>query len=256
MNLLQTKYALAQGLKASFGVDGGTAPYTYSVVGGGAGGTIDPTSGLYTAPAIAPVDPTKFFDTIVATDSAVPPVTAQSTIEVGNPWMLLMDVISRSMKIDRLKQIWFQNQKQQEPIDATVGMWVVLMFPNLQVYGSGLHPAGTITDEGGPGWDVTEKWANFTGPVDIHLISRDLSALNRKEELVMALTGPYSRSQQEANSFYIARIPHNIVDISGIDGAAIPWHFVVSVELKYGTSRTFGSNYFDQVPKPQIVVNQ
>lgn len=254
MKLLQTKYALGPGLKASFKASEGVAPYVYSIYGVSAGGTIDQDSGLYTAPAISPVDPTKFYDTVRATDSNGDTVDAK--IEVGNPWMLLLEIIQRSMRLDREKQIWFQNQKQFEPTDASIGMWVILMFPTSKVYGSGLHPAGDPTDSGGPGWDVTEKWANFSSVVDIHLISRDLSALNRKEELVMALTGPYSRNQQEANSFYISRIPHNIADISGIDGAAIPWHFVVSIEFKYGTSRTFGSDYYSDIPKPQIVVNQ
>lgn len=250
MILKQTKTALGPGLTASFLASEGTAPYTYAVQGGGAGGTIDPDSGIYTAPAVVSNDPKKFFDTIVATDSDNPAVTVSSTIEVGNAWMLMLEIIKKILQLPN-DMIWFQNQKQFEPTDAQKGMWVVLMFPNIKTFASGLHPAGA-----GNGWNQTEKWANFSGPVDIHLISRDLSALNRKEELVMALTGPYSRFQQEANSFKIARIPHNIADISGIDGADIPWHFVVSVELQYGVRRVIPSNYYETFGKPTLVVNE
>lgn len=248
ITLQATKRALGPGLTASFLASGGTAPYVYTMAATGAGGTINASTGLYTAPAEVPSDPDKFFDTIKVTDN----VGATKTLKilVGTPWMLFWEVLQSVLKLSP-EMIWFQNQKQFEPTDATKGMWVVLMFPNLKAFASGLHPAGT-----GNAWDKTEKWANFSGPVDIHIMSRDSAALNRKEEVVMALTGPYARAQQTANSFYIGRIPHNIVDISGVDGAAIPWHFVVSVELQYGSSKVFDSEYFDDFLNPQIVINE
>lgn len=245
--LYGTKSALAPGLQASFLASGGTAPYTYSVDGRG---TIDPSTGLYTAPAtVANVAP--FFDTVIATDSMG--VTAQATIITCSPWMLLMEIIQRSLGLDQ-QMVWFENQKFFEPENAMAGMWLVLMFPGTKTYASGIHPAGT-PDGGGPAWDQTEKWANFSGTVDIHILSRDLSALNRKEEVVMALTGPYSRSQQEANGIGIYRIPHNMIDLSVVDGDSIPWHFVLSIELQYGTSRVFPTEFFESV-EDQIVVNQ
>lgn len=249
-----TKRALGPNLTASFLASGGTAPYTYSVQDGGAGGSIDSVSGLYTAPGSVSNDPSGFYDIIQATDSSTPAQTVLVKILVGNPWMLFREILQSVLNLDD-QLIWFQNQKTFEPTDAQKGMWVVLMFPNIKTFASGLHPAGAITQTG-PGWDQTEKWANFSGPVDIHLISRDLSALNRIGEVVMALDGPYSQAQQSANSFYIARIPHNIVDISGVDGDAIPFHFVVSVEVQYKTSKVFGSDYYGSVPIPQIVVNK
>lgn len=252
LTLFGTKSALAPGLTASFLGQGGTPPYAYAVQGGGPGGTIDPGTGLYTAPAsVANVSP--FSDTVIVTDSAM--ATALATILIGNPWMLLLEILQRSLNLDP-QLLAFENQKWFEPENALKGMWVVLMFPSLKTFASGLHPTGPPVGAGGPSWDITEKWANFSGPVDIHLISRDLSALNRKEELVMALTGPYSRQQQTANSFYIARIPHNIVDISGVDGDDIPYHFVASVEMQYGTTKVFVPDYYNTFPTPQIVVNQ
>lgn len=246
----QTKTALGPKLTASFLASGGTPPYAYSVAPGGAGGSIDAGTGIYTAPALVSDDPLKFYDTIIATDSAPTPLTIHTKIEVGNSWMLMLEIIKRILKLDP-QMIWFQNQKQFQPENASKGMWVVLMFPSINTFASGIHPAGS-----GDGWDQTEKWANFSGPVDIHLFSRDLSALNRKEEVVMALTGPYSRQQQISNSFYLARIPHNIVDISGVDGAAIPYHFVISVELQYAKSRLIASDYYDEVPTPELIFNQ
>ena len=248
ISLQGTKSALAPGLQASFLASGGTGPYTYSVSGRG---VIDPVTGLYTAPATV-ADTSPFFDTVTAIDSLG--ATASAQIVTCNPWMLLIEIIQRTLNLDK-QMIWFENQKFFEPENALAGMWVVLMFPSLKAFSSGLHPVGTPTGNNGPGWDVTEKFANFSGPVDIHIMSRDLSALNRKEEVVMALTGPYARNQQEANSFYIARLPHNIIDLSVQDGDSIPWHFVLTVEMQYATTRTFSPDYYTAF-NDSIVVNQ
>lgn len=252
LTLFGTKSALAPGLTASFSSSGGTAPYVYSVQGGGPGGTIDPTTGLYTAPAsVANASP--FADTVVVTDDLGAKATA--SVLVGNAWMLFLEIIQRALNLD--PQIMaFENQKWFEPTNSFKGMWVSLMFPSLKTIASGLHPVGAPVGPGGPSWETTEKWANFSGPVDIHIMSRDRSALNRKEELVMALTGPYSRFQQTANSFYIARVPLNIVDVSGVDGDAIPWHFVVTVVMQYGTSKIFSPDFYDTFGQAEIVVNQ
>ena len=246
-----TKSALFPNLTASFLASGGTGPYTYSLAPGFNRGTINASTGLYTAPStVANASP--FFDTVVATDALG--ATFSVNIITGTPWMLLLEIIQRVLELDP-SMIWMENQKFFEPENALAGMWLVLMFPSLKTFASGLHPAGAPTGDNGASWDQTEKWANFSGPIDINILSRDLSALNRKEEVVMALDGPYSRSQQEANGFYIARIPHNMVDLSTQDGAAIPWRFVLSVELQYGKARVFPSNYY-QTFGTEIVVNQ
>lgn len=246
-----TKSALAPGLTASFGASGGVGPYVFSVLPTDRG-TINPSTGFYTAPSsVANVAP--FFDTVTVTDSTG--ATASATIITGNPWMLLLEIIQRVLNLDP-SMIWFENQKFFEPTNALKGMWVVLMFPTLNTFASGLYPAGAPENGGGAGWDQTEKWANFSGSVDINLISRDLSALNLKEQAVMALGGPYSRAQQQANSFYIARLPHSMVDLSTQDGDSIPWRFVISVEIQYGISKKFPTDYFDEFAKPQVVINQ
>ncbi len=47
---------------AAFTASGGTPPYTYSVMAGGAGGTVGSTSGAYTAPATAGIDSVRVTD--------------------------------------------------------------------------------------------------------------------------------------------------------------------------------------------------
>jgi len=249
--ITQTKTALGPNLTASFAVAGGVAPYSWTVLPSGAGGSINSSTAIYTAPPAVSNVTTGFYDTIQVTDSSVTPLVATSQIMVGNYWMLILEIIQKIMNLSP-EQIWMFDQKTFQPDDNSLSPWVILMLPSQKTFASGLHPAGTPVGQGGAGWNQTEKWANFSGPMDIHLISRDLSALNRKEELVMCLDGPYSRAQQVANSFYIARIPHSIVDVSGIDGADITYHYVISVEVQHGSSRMFPTEYFDTFQTTQI----
>ena len=51
------------------------------------------------------------------------------------------------------------------------------------------------------------------------MFSRNLSALQRKEEAVMGLFSVYSQQVQEINSFHIARNVH-IEDLSALEGSA------------------------------------
>jgi hypothetical protein len=256
MTLVGTKTALLPGLTASFAAAGGTAPYSYSVVQyqpgvTGAGGSIDPVSGLYTAPASMPLDPRNFYDQVVATDSSNPPVTAKAFVMIGQPWMLVGEIILRvlGLPIDRL---WFWKQKVQMPKDP--GLFIAISIPHQKPFSSGNFPSGQTT-QNGPGADLVTKYSAVQATLDIHLYSRNLEALNRLPEVFMALAGPYSETQQETNGFYLAKLPHNAVDMSEVDGDAIPYHYVVTVEMMYTVTKQISPDYYSTVAAPTITTN-
>ena len=93
--LAQSKTALAINLTASFLASGGSSPYAYSVLPGGAGGAIDSSTGLYTAPAVVPSDPSLLYDTIQVTDSLA--ATASAQILVGTPLLLFCEILQRQL---------------------------------------------------------------------------------------------------------------------------------------------------------------
>src|SRR4051812_24524825 len=107
LTLRASKSALGPGLTASFLGSGGTEPYTYSVLPDGAGGTINSSTGLYTAPAAVNGDPRLSTDTIMVTDSLA--ATATLPILVTDPLGLFCEVIQRELALaDGRVYLWDQ----------------------------------------------------------------------------------------------------------------------------------------------------
>lgn len=242
ITLKQTVYALQNGLQASFQAYGGVEPYTYIVEPGGAGGTIDPDTGIYISPASIPEDPRLSNDTITVTDSSAE--TAQATISILSPLMLFCEIIQREMDLDP-GRVYLWDQKIFQPKDdgvyIAVGVLTSEPFANINksVGASGLDEVLT---------------ANIKSTLSLDVISRGPSALYRKDELVLALNSNYSQSQQEINSFYIGKLTPRFLNLSPVDGAAIPYRFNVTVNIQYFIKKTKGIPYFDGFTK-SIVTN-
>lgn len=248
ISIAGTKTALRAGLTASFLASGGTAPYTYSVDPNGAGGTVDP-SGNYQAPAATPTDPRRFYDFVRAKDSAG--ATAAVPILVGAPWQLVGEVIQQELGL-ALDRWFFWNQKAFQPKDDLLYVPIGIAFQ--KPYSSGKFPSGAAT-QAGPGADQVTKFTAVQATLDIHLISRGLDAINRLPEVFTALCGPYSEQQQEANGFFLARLPHQATDLSGLDGDAIPYHYVVSIDMMYQFTQVVSPDYYGTLPTPTILTN-
>ena len=249
LTIAGTKTALLPGLTASFMASNGTAPYAYSVVPGGAGGTID-QNGNYTAPPKLGSSPRQYYDQIQVTDGAQS--TASVYILVGTPWMLVGEIIVSALYLP-LDRLWFWNQKQDMPMDDRI--FIAISIPIQKPYSSGSFPSGNPVGQGGPGADQVTKYCAVAATLDLHIYSRGTDALNRLPEVFMALSGPYSQQQQDANGFYLAKLPHNAVDVSDVDGDAIPYHYVVSVDMIYTQTLVIQPDYFGTLPTPQIIYN-
>lgn len=252
LTLAQSKTALAPKLTASFLATGGTAPYTYAVLANGAGGSIDSSSGLYTAPAVAQSDPKKAYDTIQVTDSATPtPATITAQILVGNPLLLLCEIIQQELGLTAGHAfIW--DQKVFQPTDNL--LYAAVSVPSCKPFASNVKPAmvGGVAD-----WSQAEQVANMLATVDIDLMSRGPDARDRKEELILAINSIYAQAQQEANSFYIGKLPpgSRFVNLSMIDGAAIPYRFKISFNMQYTVTKSKAVPYFDTFQTEQVTTN-
>ena len=221
-----TYTAIAPGLSSEFAGSAGASPYTYEILTAGAGGSINATTGIYTAPATYSVHP----DIIQCTDSN----GAQATlpIMVGTPLMLFCDIIKEGMELDA-KQVYLYNQKINIPTDSDVYVAVGVLsckpFSNTIEYLD----------------DQSIQTTNFMASLSIDILSRSIDALNRKEELIMALNSQYARQQQEKNSFGIAKISSTFNNLSEIEGAAIPYRFNLSVNIQYYVKKVKDIDYFD-----------
>ena len=231
--LNQTLTAISPNLTSSFGASGGTGPYTYSVRAGGAAGSINASTGVYTAPAVYNSNPQNLYDTVVATDSLGAFTTAR--ILVGNPLILFCDIIQKYMGMPD-GRVFIFDQKAFLPTDSN--LWISIAVPLVKPFASTLVPDGS-----GSGLNSVQA-VNILAHLDINIMSRGPDARDRKEEVVLALTSIYSEQQQEINSFSIGRLSTNFVNLSSIDGAAIPFRYAISCQIQYCFTKTQPVAYF------------
>lgn len=234
LSLTQTATALAAKSVASFLAIGGTSPYVYSVVAGGAGGTIDPGTGVYTAPPVVDSHPQKGYDTIQVTDSLS--VVATSQILVGTPLILFCDIIQNQLVLAN-GRVYLWDQKIMQPTDSD--LYVAVSVPTCKPFAS----SNRATSNGGS-LDANQ-FVSMLATLDVDIISRGPAARDRKEEVILALDSNYSRQQQEANSFYVGKISTAFLNLSEVDGAAIPYRYRISVNMQYAVSRALPTSYFD-----------
>lgn len=233
LQLQQSKTALSPNTGASFLGVGGTAPYLYSVTPSGAGGSIDSNTGVYAAPAVASSDPAFAYDTIQVTDAALAVATAK--ILVGTPLLLFCEMLQRELNLaDGRVYLW--DQKIMQPTDA--GLYVAVSVSGCRPFGSSNRGAVVGNDY------AFVQFIAMQATLDLDIISRGPDARDRKEEVILALGSLYSQQQQEANSFNIARLPvgGRFINLSQIDGAAIPYRYRISVNIQYAFAKTTSSS--------------
>lgn len=226
-----------------FVATGGSTPYTYAVLPGGAGGLINPTTGAYSAPPSMTAYPaTRLYDTIQVTDSLL--ATATASILVATPIFLVLDILQTQLGIDS-SHIFLWDQKTFQPVDSS--LYIILSVVNCKPFGNNIYPLSNGSN--------AQQYVSMYAKIDLDIISRGPAARDQKEFVVLALNSIYSQQQQEANGFYISKIPTPFIDLSNIDGAAIPYRFKISYAIQYVQSLTRSVPYYDQFPTEQIVTN-
>lgn len=241
IRLVQTATAVAVSTPTPFGVIGGVPPYTFSVLPGGAGGSIA-SDGLYTAPSSLGQGVTEETDTVQVVDSNG--LKAQQKILVGTPLALLCDVIKREMNLVR-GQVYMWDQKIKIPEDSK--LYVAVGIVSCKPFGNG-------NKQNTDGVTTTQS-VNMQVLASLDILSRGPAARDRKEEVIMAIQSNYAQQQQALNSFYIAPISTGFVNLSEVDGAAIPYRFNISVAMQYFISKTRNIDYYDSFEQAHIVTN-
>lgn len=242
LELRKSVSAMSPGLQTSVVGSGGTAPYTYAVLPGGAGGTINPSSGIYTAPSSLPLDPRLSSDTIEVTDDDA--ATATGAILITSPLGLFAEIIQKEMGLDS-NHIYFWDQKLPQPKDN--GVYIAVSIIRCKPFAN-INRFNSTTDK-------SEQMLSMSALVGIDIISRGNQALFRKEEVLLALNSDYAKYQQSANSFYIGKLPpsSDFINLSIIDGTAIPYRFRISIGIQYAYTKNQFVPYFDTFEDPEVV---
>lgn len=226
--LLSNTTAIGINLTTSFVATGGTAPYAYSVVPGGVGGSID-TQGFYTSPASTGKDIVQVRDSTGE--------MARLDVSVGNALELFCDVIQTELGLSE-GRVYLWDQKIMSPKDS--GIFIPVSVISCKPFSNSKR-----VDDG-----IATQSTNFLASLSVDIVSRGPEARDRKEEIILALGSDYAESQQELNNFYIGRISNAFVNLSEIDGAAIPYRFNISVNLQYSIKKTKAVPYYDSFQTP------
>jgi hypothetical protein len=241
----QTAYAVAPGRSASFFASGGTPPYTYSIIpANAAGGSINGVSGYYTAPSVWIQDAKHTFDTIQAVDGVG--ATATAKILVGQPMILLLEIIQRQMNLPA-DRVYIYGQKKFEPSNA--GIYIVLSHVSQKVFGN--------SNRMNPDTLLSDQYLSVSARIGVDVFSVDESALWRKDEVLLALASDYSERQQNANGFQIGKLPvgGQMVALPNIDGTHIPYRFHFDIGLQYAYVKTSAADYFDTFDNAEVTTN-
>lgn len=243
MILRGSKTALGAGLTASFFASGGTAPYVYSLVPLGAGGSINSSTGLYTAPVILNPNPKFSSETVRVRDANN--VIAEATLLVTDVLGLFCEIVQRELELDD-GRVYLWDQKINQPKDS--GLYIAVAELSPKPFGN------TNRQAAGGGGLNSEQSVNMRSLLQVSLISRGPEARTRKEELLMSLASNYSISQQEANSFSIGRLPAGgqFVNLSSVDGAAIPYRYDITVSIQYFVRRVRPVTYISDFETVEI----
>ena len=143
----------------------------------------------------------------------------------------LRDVIKTSMNLPD-SRVNIYNQKFIIPNDPHLFVGIEYKFSKVFASKSELNVYGTEE----MGLNTQEHYA-------IMLFSRNLEALQRKEEAVMALGSIYARQQGDGVGFSIARIAP-IQDLSGLEGAAILYRYDIDVVMLCRYFKTNAVNWY------------
>lgn len=237
LTLTQSATACGPGRTVSFQAISGTSPFVYSVVPGGAGGIINASTGIYTAPNTVGTTPQTLYDVVVVTDDDAN--TASAKVLVGSPLLLFCEILQSELGLAE-GRVYLWDQKIMQPADN--GLYVAVSVPSCKPFAN----ANSAHDP-----DFV-PYVSMLARVDIDVISRGVSARDRKEEVILALNSTYAQQQQEANGFYIAKISTNFINLSEVDGAAIPYRYKVSVNMQYRYSKAQNAQYFDTFAYPTV----
>lgn len=154
--------------------------------------------------------------------------------------LILCDIITQELGIDPARVVVY-NQNWEPPADS--GLYIIVSTGQFTTVGN--------TNRFDP--DTNEEVKSVSGYTElaIEITSKDRSALERKEEIIMALTSTYSVRQQEDSNIKIFR-SGDILDLSFIEGASALHRFRVPVRITSVKEKRTAIEPIDKFRTPEV----
>lgn len=164
------------------------------------------------------------------------------SVTFKEPDDILMDIISTFMNLDPTRVVAYA-ENWDPPKDQ--GIYITIQTDPTEILGaSQMYDEATDTEQSG-----VSAFQRLT----VNITSRDRTALQRKEEIIMALTSTYSQQQQELQQCRIFR-EGPILDLSFIEASKALHRYQVPVKIAFVKSVTTSNIPVIQPdPYPEIV---
>jgi hypothetical protein len=155
-----------------------------------------------------------------------------------------LDIICKVLReyMDLPGRVVKYNQGYQPPKDANE--YVVVSADPATVIGR--------KAEFNPDTNTETDSVSMIGRYNIDISSRNANALDRKEEVVMALESLFALREYEANNIRVW-IAGNILDLSAIEGASVLARYRIPIAVSYAKEKTIPAEYFDKFRKTKIL---
>ena len=161
------------------------------------------------------------------------------------PESIVLNIIKSELSIPD-GQIWIRDQNVDIPPDDE--LYVIVGATDEQIISntSTVVP-GTIADPGAAGMTEIQE-ARSRVNIQIDILSRNITSLQRRWEIVTALTSVISQQAQEANYFSIFAIPSAFINTSDTEGGSKINKFSITIAAHawYRKERVLtSSEYYD-----------
>lgn len=157
--------------------------------------------------------------------------TIQTTLD------FLRDIIATEMELPE-DRVFIYDERAKLPTDK--GLFVVLSYKGApKVIANRNIPQTSVSDLS------EDQEINMQEIIAIDVMSQNREALERKEEVLMAINSMYSQGIQEKNSFKIFRNP-SIEDLSALEGAAMLKRYELSVVVFSWYSKVKLADYYEK----------
>ena len=176
-----------------------------------------------------------------ATDTTIPSAASTQSILCGL-FRAYMDLAT--------EQVVVYNQKWLIPSDDRLYICVSAVGPQ-KTYGATVE---TELTEDRTGLEETVA-VNTQEAIGVDVYSSSQDAVDRKEELLMALSSTAAQQLAEKYALRIAQVPLTFADLSGLEGTARLNRFHLSFIVLRTRSKTKVIESFDKFQKPALTLN-